>query len=203
MNAPPLLNATLAILMVLLAAFALWRIAMSRATGVRGDLETDLLVLAAAVAVGGLLESWARTLPRSVWTIVFAAAAVYFTVRAVSAWANPSARGRMLAHAGGSLLLVYAFAAGVAPSTLKGSTAGQYVMAGMPGMYVDQTIAYPALGLVGVLALVWYATTSITRLSPGADAAAASGGSLAPRSIEACRILIALTLAYAILGKLV
>lgn len=203
MNAPPLLNAALSILLVVVAAFALWRIAMSRAPGVRGDIENDLLVLAAAVAIAGLLENWARTLPRSAWSIVFAAAAVYFAVRALVVRASPRARGRMLSHTGGCLVLLYAFTAGVAPSTLKGSTAGQYTMAGMPGMYVDQTITYPALGLLCVLALVLHATTSVARLSPEAAAVSPSVRLLAPRSSEACRIVVTLTLAYAILGKLV
>lgn len=111
-------------------------------------------------------------------------------------------RARAAAHACGSAVLVYAFLAGVAPSTMKGSTAGSYVMAGMPGMIVDATVAFPALGLVCVAALTFYCVSVVAGLEPAEpDARPEPRAGFAPRSVEACRVLIAL--AYAILSKLV
>jgi hypothetical protein len=79
--------------------------------------------------------------------------------------ANPQA-GMSRTHAVGSLVLVYMSVAGVAPSTLHGTAAGENTMAGMPGMYVDTTIAFPAIGLICVAAMAFYAATSSSRLSP-------------------------------------
>jgi hypothetical protein len=121
----------------------------------------------------------------------------------------------------------------------------------MPGMIKDQTIALPALGLILVVALAFYAVAVVAQLSPepdteagggaaGADAARGGGprgavgaggkggkpgktaggargagarpaggaekagaAMLAPRSVEICRIVLVLVLAYAILSKLV
>ncbi len=247
MNAPPFLPVVLSLLMLAAAVYSLWRLAVARVLERAIDVEADLLHLAAGLAAAGLVSSWARTLPRDLWAVLFAAAAVYFAYRAWEAWDEPRARLVPAARAGLSGVFVYAFLAGVAPSTLHGSTAGQYTMAGMPGMIKDQTIALPALGLILVVALAFYAVAVVARLSPepdpepavgsagktataanaanvgkpGRTAAAAAAAKapaaksagnrpteastalLAPRSVEICRIVLVLVLAYAILSKLV
>jgi hypothetical protein len=201
-NAPAFLPATLSILMILVAAYALWRSCAAPTLALRTDIEIDVLLVCAAIAGAGLLSNWAHTLPRAAWTALFALGAVYFAVRTGFARADALVRGRSAAHALGCLVLLYMYAAGVAPSTLHGTTAGQYTMAGMPGMYVDTTVSYPALGLVCVVALVLYATASVARLGPLAQPAP-SARMFAPRSVQACRALLALCLAYGILSKLV
>ena len=52
------------------------------------------------------------------------------------------------ALATGCAIAVDMLLAGVAPSTINGSTAGYYPMAGMTDMYKDATITYPVLGIV-------------------------------------------------------
>jgi hypothetical protein len=112
-------------------------------------------------------------------------------------------------------VLVYTPLAGVAPSTLSGSTAGMVTMAGMPGMIVDSTERAPALGLLLVVAVIGGAVVLLYRLSAGAPACEPTTTALdpmdqpgplpplAPRLAGACRILMLVVIAYAILGKLV
>jgi hypothetical protein len=200
-NAPTFLPTAISALLILVAGYAAWRLLAGPALELRTDRETDVLLLLAGVAGAGLISSWAHTLPRTAWSILFALLACYLALRAATVRDQPPRRARFVAHAAGSLVLLYMFLAGVAPSTLHGSTAGEYVMAGMPGMYMDTTITYPAVGLVCVAAIAFYAATGLSRLST-ADAASAPSVA-APRSVEVCRIVIALALAYAILSKLV
>jgi hypothetical protein len=164
MNAPAWLSNLLSILMIALACYALWRLLIARAWGRAVDYEADALHLVAAIAAAGLISSWAHTLPRTAWLVVFAAAGVYFAVKAATGWADGSARWRFTGAFACCAVLVYAFAAGVAPSTLHGSTAGQYTMAGMPGMYMDQTEHFPALGLALVVALAFGAVVAVNRV---------------------------------------
>jgi len=209
-NAPTWLTGLVSTLMVFVAGYSLWRLAICRAWGRVTDYESDVLHLAVGIAGAGLVADWAHTLPRPVWTGLFIVGGVYFAVRTYRGWSDHVARAKLLAHTACCAILVYMFLAGVAPSTLSGSTAGQYTMAGMPGMIMDQTISYPTIGLVLVVGLCFYAVAVLNQMKPpGEDASAATdeadGGSLvlAPRSVDACRIVIVLVLAYAILTKLV
>lgn len=212
MNAPAWLSNLFSILMIALACYALWRLLIARAWGRAVDYETDGLHLLAGLAAGGLITSWARTLPRPAWAVVFVVVGIYFAVRAAQMWDEAGRRRRLLGGFGCCAVLVYAFTAGVAPSTLNGSTAGQHTMAGMPGMILDQTERFPALGLVFVVALAFAAVVVVNRAGsmPTAEQAAQVGGPkdgalgvLTPRVAEVCRVLLLLTLAYVILSKLV
>jgi hypothetical protein len=145
--------------------------------------------------------------------VVFAAAGAYFVVRLVRGWAEVGDRRRLFGGLGCCAVLVYMFAADVAPSTLHGSTAGEYTMAGMPGMTLDQTITYPSIGLIFVVGLAFAAVAvlngvgaSVPRPVPvigGPNDGAPDPRVLAPRSVQLCRVLLLLVLAYAILSKLV
>ncbi|HTJ68100.1 MAG TPA: DUF5134 domain-containing protein [Actinospica sp.] len=203
MNAPAFLPATFSVLLILIAAYTAWRLLAAPVLELRTDRETDALLLLASVAGTGLLSTWAHTLPRGAWTVLFAVASGYFAVRAATAGTDTARCARHAVHAVGSLVLVYMFLAGVAPSTLHGTTAGEYTMAGMPGMYVDTTITFPAIGLACVAAMAFYAATSLSRLSPAHSDATTVPNVFAARSIEVCRIVLVLILAYGILSKLV
>lgn len=215
MNAPPFLPVVLSVLMLVLAVYSAWRVGAARAWGRGTDLETELLHFAAGLAAAGLLSTWARTLPREVWAVLFAVAAVYFALRAARGWAEQTEVWRApLARAGVCAVLVYCFLAGVAPSTIHGSTAGQVTMAGMPGMIKDETVDLPALGLILAAALAFAAVAVVGRLSPETDGetavaappvAATPAGTvlLAPRSVALCRVALLIALAYAILSKIV
>lgn len=216
MNAPSWLSTLISLLMIAVAVYALWRLLIARIWERRIDYEADALNLAAGVAVAGLVSDWARTLPRAAWTVLFAAGGVYFVVRAVRAWERGPERRRLLGGVACCAVLVYMFLAGVAPSTLQGSTVGQVTMAGMPGMILDQTVSFPAIGLVFVVGLAFAAVFVVNRAGsrPVAkpartvvggpnDGARADHAVLAPRSVEICRVLLLLVFAYAILSRLV
>lgn len=213
MNAPSWLSTLISLLALGLAGYSLWRLLIFRTWNRSTDYESDTLNLLAGVAAAGLVSNWAHTLPRAVWTVLFALIGVYFAGRAVLAWSAADERRRLLGGAGCCAALLYMFTAGVAPSTLQGSTAGQYTMAGMPGMVMDQTVTYPAIGLIFVVAMAFGAVLLVNRagsMPAPAPAVPAVGGphdgavlALAPRSVLICRMLLLLVLAYAILSKLV
>lgn len=212
MNAPSWLTALISMLSLAVAGFALWRLLVARAWNRKIDYQGDILQLAAGVATAGIVASWARTLPRGVWAVLFAAAGVYFAVLLVRA----RMRGGSLLRPAGALgccaALVYMLTAGVGPSTLHGSTAGQYTMAGMPGMILDQTERFPALGLLFVVAAAFAAVFAVNRVGsmPKAEPVKAVGGPddgaplpLVPRAAHLSQVVLVLVFAYAILTKLV
>ena len=212
MNAPIWLSNLLSILALALAGFSLWRLLIARAWNRTTDYESDVLHLLAGIAAAGLISNWAHTLPHALWTGLFAAAGVYLLARAALVWDTVGERRRLLGGAACCAVLVYMFAAGVAPSTLNGSTAGQYTMAGMPGMIMDQTISYPSIGLILVVGMAFGAVVLVNRAGslPAPRPVAAVGGphdgapvALAPRSVLICRVVLLLVMAYAILSKLV
>lgn len=214
MNAPPFLPVALSTLMLLLVVYSAGRLGAARAWGRGTDVETDVTHLAAGLATAGLLSTWARTLPRDVWAVLFAVAALYFALRAAHGWAEQTEAWRApLGRAGVCAVLVYCFLAGVAPSTIHGSTAGQITMAGMPGMIKDETVDLPALGLILAAGLAFAAVAVVGRLSPETDGESAAAPAapatpagtalLAPRSVALCRVALLVVLAYAILSKIV
>lgn len=206
MNAPGWLTALVSMLMILVAAYSAWRLAISRLWNRGTDYESDILHFALGIAAAGMVASWARTLPRPVWTGLFIAGAVYFAVRAYRRWDDRGLRGKLLAQTSCCAIVVYMFLAGVAPSTIHGSSAGMYTMAGMPGMIVDQTITFPSIGLVFVVGLCFYAVAVLNGIKPLRETGETGAGAspiLAPRSVDVCRIVIVLVLIYAILTKLV
>lgn len=215
MNAPAWLPVILAALMLVIAGYTLWRIAMSRLLGVPSDLEHDVVVFLLSVATAGMLVRWMHVLRPGLWALLLAAAGAWFAVRAVRL-----GRGRAEARAGGAMRLasaatagcaigVYMLLAGVAPSTISGSTAGYYTMAGMSDMYKDTTITFPAVGIVLAVLLLCYAVASLDRISPSQDRIEVTSGDvsvtrvLAPRTLALCEVVIVLTMAYAIFAKLV
>lgn len=211
MNVPNWLSTLLSVLMVAVACYAFVRMMIAQGWRRTVDYETDGLLLLAGLATAGLLSNWARTLPRPVWTVLFAAAGIYLAVRAIRVRGDAAARGPLLGGLGCCVVLVYAFTADVAPSALHGSTAGAYTMAGMPGMIVDQTERFPALGLALAVLLAFAAVFAVNRAGsmPPAERPAVGGPQdgapalLAPRSVILCQVGLLLVLAVAILGKLV
>ncbi|MBR7834473.1 hypothetical protein KDL01_14455 [Actinospica durhamensis] len=212
MNAPNWLSTLLSIAMIAVACYALARMLIAQGWRRGVDYETDALLLLAGLATAGLISNWARTLPRPGWTVVFVAGGVYLAVRAARVWTDTRARRPLLGGLGCCAVLVYAFTADVAPSAIHGSTAGAYTMAGMPGMIVDQTERFPALGLALVVALAFASVVAVNRAGsmPQIEQGPAIGGPrdgapvpLSPRSVLLCHVALLLVLAFAILGKIV
>lgn len=214
MSAPAWLPPLLAALMLAVAAFLLWRLCVAVAFEYAVDLVADVFYIAAAVAVAGMLVAWMRTLAPGAWALVFTLASAWFAVRAVHARrvgdieTFRSAATNLLV----ALALVYMPLAGVAPSAIRGSSAGMYSMAGMPGMSRDTTIHLPALGLLLVVCALGYIVLVLDRLStvaPGAGVGAAAAQqhtarmTMTPRLFACCRILMLAIMAYDTLAKLV
>ena len=215
MNAPGWLPPILAAVMLLVAAYSLWRLAMARILGLTADLAHDAVVFLLSVATAGMLVSWMNVLRPGIWALLLGAVGVGFAAHAVRQRRSApkgatagSARVSLFA-AGGCAVAVYMLLAGVAPSTIKGSTAGYYTMAGMSDMYKDTTITFPALGVALCIVLLGYAVIALDRITAlpetaeRASTGVAGTRAFAPRSVTACEIAIVVTMAYAILAKLV
>ena len=219
MNAPAWLTVLVTVMALAVAVFFAWRLVVAGGFNRAIEPETDVFYAAVGLALAGMLARWMRVLPPGVWAVVFGCATVWFVVRCVRAHrvGDCGARGRYAFDAGVASVLVYMPVAGVAPSTLRGSTAGMVTMAGMPGMMVDSTEHAPALGLLLVLGVVGGAVVLLDRLSAArsvvSERVGAADGDLTdqaaplppllPRIAGACRILLLIVIAYAILGKLV
>lgn len=215
MNAPAWLPPLPAALMLAVAGFLLWRLIVAAAFDYATDPVADLFHIAAAVAVAGMLVTWMRTLPPGAWALLFAGAAAWFAVCASRArrLGDIGAAQRAATNLLVALALVYMPLAGVAPSTIRGSTAGMYSMAAMPGMSRDPTIHLPVLGLLIAVAALGYIVLQLDRLSTPAPSAAEFAGDeaerrtphavMTPRLFACCRILLLATMAYGTLAKLV
>ena len=210
MNAPAWLPPILAVAMLFITAYCLWRIAVARMLATSTDYANDAAVALLALATAGMLVHWMHVLTPGIWAALLAVAAV--TTLAVSALrrgARPA--GHVLTTAAGCAIGVYMLLAGVAPSTISGSTAGYYTMAGMTDMYKDTTIAFPAVGVVFAVVLAGYAVLALdgtSRPTATAGRPAITDSSvalpvLAPRSVAVCQVALAVVMAYAILAKLV
>lgn len=220
MNAPTWLIGVLAALLLAIMGFFVWRMAVARGWSRRADYPRDALYALAALAVAETQAKWLGILPRPVWAVTFGLAALAFAAAAVRAYRVAGGREgstwrRSAFDAGVALVMVYMFTAGVAPSTLSGSTAGMVVMAGMPGMIITNPVKYPTLGLALAVGLLAYVVVALDRFS-ASRAAVVDGGNqvdpmdrpgplplLAPRTAQACRMALALVMAYAIIAHLV
>jgi hypothetical protein len=208
MSAPAWLPPLLAALMLAVAGFLLWRLIVAAAFDYATDPVADLFHIAAAQAVAGMLVSWMRTLPPAAWAALFAVAAAWFAVCALRARrvGDTGSSQRAATNLMVAAVLVYMPLAGVAPSAIRGSSAGMYSMAGMPGMSRDTTIHLPALGLLLAAGALGYVVLLIERLSTAtpADAARGDGGVaqhtarsvMTPRLVACCRILLLAVMAY-------
>jgi hypothetical protein len=154
-----------------------------------------------------MLVHWMHVLTPGIWAALLA-------VAAVATLAASSRRGRVPITVAGCAIGIYMLLAGVAPSTISGSTAGYYTMAGMTDMYKDTTITFPAVGIVFAVVLAGYAVIALDGTSRPATAVeqpdiadipdpSAARPALAPRSVVVCQVALAVVMAYAILAKLV
>jgi hypothetical protein len=214
MNAPAWLPAILADVMLAIAAFSIWRIAMAGVLRAPTDLAHDAAILLLALATAGMLVRWMHLLSPGAWAVLLAATGVWLAAHAVQTHRRPEEVGAVPGSPRGSLAAaavcaigVYMLLAGIAPSTINGSTAGYYTMAGMAGMSKDNTITYPALGVAFAVVLLGFAVAALDRL-PRAPVETAPGDTgatraLAPRLFALSEVAIVVTMAYAILAKLV
>jgi hypothetical protein len=220
MNAPAWLPPILAVMMLAVTAYCLWRIAVARILETRTDYVADAALALLALANAGMLVHWMHALTPGIWATLLAVAALAILTDsalrsrrsegAQSAQAEATVRPRgTLVTVGGCAIGIYMLLAGVAPSTINGSTAGYYTMAGMTDMYRDTTITYPALGIAFAALLAGYAVKALDTTSRPLTAAEEPAGTpaahptLAPRSIAVCQATLAIVMAYAILAKLV
>jgi Domain of unknown function (DUF5134) len=83
MTGPAWLAPGLAVLMLLIAAASAARLLVSRLRGRRTERDTDALHIVMGLAMAGMLEPRLSPVSDVAWTAVFAAAAAWFTWRAV------------------------------------------------------------------------------------------------------------------------
>ena len=221
MNAPSWLPPILAAVMLVIAGYNIWRLAVSRIYGTRTDYQLDIAQLLLSVATAGMLVKWMNLATPGFWALILAIAGLWLLLRAtpqLQATSSQLGGTTRLSRAswvtaGGCAVAVYMLLAGVAPSTIQGSTAGEYTMAGMTDMYKDSTITYPTLGILLAVVLVVFAVAALDHVSrhdgpSGSSAQSAGSGDaigwlLAPRTSVLCGVALAVTMAYAILAKLV
>lgn len=223
MNAPAWLPPILAVLMLFVTAYCLWRIAVARLLETSTDYAEDAAVALLALATAGMLVHWMHVLTPGIWAALLAVAAA---ATLFAGTRRPRGSGHVPITVVGCAIGIYMLLAGVAPSTISGSTAGYYTMAGMTDMYKDTTITFPAVGIVLAVVLAGYAVIALDGTSRPAGAAEQSGTAdsagiadiadiadhgdpsaarpaLAPRSVAVCQVALAVVMAYAILAKLV
>jgi hypothetical protein len=199
---------------------------------VAADLESDALTGVLALAVAAMLVHWLDVLPQTAWIVALNLAGYWFAARLVLLprgslhRAAGRARARMaVVGTAGCAIAVYMRLAGVAPAG-RGTVNTSHVMAGMAGAAAgaaQSALALPGLGVVLAAVLCAYAITALNRVSSSSPAVlrpraaattgAAAGGPAGPagplqavlrseRAAELGRVLVAVTMAYAILAAL-
>jgi hypothetical protein len=155
----PWLSSTGALVMLALAALCAARLVLGVLRRTRLQWDTELLHLAMAAAMAGMLESRTAVLPGSVWLVLFAAGGAWFGWRWAAAARRSLTRqtvGHGLVHVGGCAAMVYMFL--VAPPATGAPAMADLIcgarMLGMPstgGGSVATPWALVALGLGGIL----------------------------------------------------
>ena len=173
------LAGSLAVLMIVIAAYCAGRIAVSRLRGRDTELDADALHVLMGVAMAGMLEPRLTHVPGTAWRAVFAGAAAWFAWQAIRARgrAAPARCAYPVPHAVESAAMVYMLLpAGSWPS---GHRAGM----AMPGMSQGATAGNPALTLVLALFMLGYVLWAIDRLAwlSRAMAAATAQGAVTSR----------------------
>jgi hypothetical protein len=227
MAGPAWLTAGLASLMLLIAVSSASRLAIWRLRGRHTDPDIDALHVLMGVAMAGMLRPGLGSVPDPAWTGVFAAAAAWFTWRAVGARTRRRARGHNIAHRAPHAVecgaMIYML--------LPGRTASHGQAMVMPGMS-GPAAANPAVALVLALFMLGYilwttdhlATMSRTRtavtlnrlqaatpgqrtftvLAPGQTTSSANlaAAALAPRLAAGHKIAMILAMGYMLISML-
>jgi uncharacterized protein DUF5134 len=169
-SGPAWLTGSFAVLMVVIAAYCICRLAVARLRGRDTELDTDGLHVLMGAAMAGMLEPRLAAVPGVAWRAVFAAAAAWFAWQAI----RPAGRAgcarcaHPAPHAVECAVMVYMLAP--VGSWPGGHGPGMT----MPGLNQGATAGNPALTLVLALFMLGYvlwATDRLARLSRAGAAA--------------------------------
>jgi Domain of unknown function (DUF5134) len=220
---PAWVTALLAVLMLLIAAASVVRLAMWRLSGRDAEPEADTLHVFMGTAMAGMLEPRFGLLPDKVWEAVFAAAAAWFAWRTIRERVGRH-RASRAGHTGGAGCMqpaAHSVECGAMIYMLvPGEAAGH--RSAMPGMGMGGTsgsAANPALALIFVLFMVGYIFWIADRLAnqsrsksvglsgrvegeqqaDGPDGRGTNAGTLAPRLAACSKIAMSFAMGYMLL----
>jgi hypothetical protein len=190
--------------MVLIAVVGVARLLVSRLRGRRTERDTDALHIVMGLAMAGMLEPRLSPVPDVAWTAVFAAAAAWFTWRAIRVRVRRRA-GRWncvnpAPHVVECAAMMYML--------LPARTAGHGPAMAMPGMSIPPS-ANPAIALLLALFMLGYIVWTADQVTARSRASAPTiserhalvsdgpgqGGSLAPGAADGPSNLTAVVLA--------
>ena len=227
---PAWLTYTAAALAVIVAAYSITRTVALRHLPGPADFETDAADAILALAVVAMLVRWMDAIPHVAWIVALNLTGYWFALRLFRNPRSPRAvpgaaaggdrTAYLLANTAGCAIGVYMLLAGVVPPATGATVTTSHVMVGMNGMPAGSAatkIALPALGMLFVVVLTVYATVALNRVStmvpgragPTPDPLIAGSVARNVRSVvvsastvDICRIVLALIMAYLIVANL-
>jgi hypothetical protein len=207
MAGPSWLAGAFAAVMIVTAAYAASRLAVSRLRGRSTELDADVLHAVMGAAMAGMLVPRLDPLPDSAWMAVFGIAAGWFGWRAVRAirarGTGPSGGSRCrfpVPHLIECVAMLYMLLAVHGPRPVRGGPA--MAMPGM-GAGAGPAAGFPALALVLALFMAGYLVWTTDRLATLARARTAVAGrggtALAPKLAACGKIAMSATMGYMLL----
>ena len=213
MASPAWLTAIFAAASLAVAVYCSGRLAVARRWHRPTELDTDGAHVIMGVAMAGMLVSGLRTLPSTIWEVVFAAAAVWFGYRMLQArrgaQSSPWRSSHPLPHLVECAAMVFMFlilpaAAGAATSSVSmtmTATESRFSFLTLPlAVYLFGYVVW--LGdrvTLHVPALAIAAPAEDTRPAIGSGSGsgfAAAQSYLAPRCAAICKITMGITMGY-------
>jgi Domain of unknown function (DUF5134) len=165
---PAWLSASLASLMLFIAASSAGRLTIWRLRGRQTEPDTDGLHVLMGVAMAGMLEPRLSPVPYTAWLAVFAAGAAWFTWQAVRTRTRSQARGRTSGHRAPHAVEC----AAMIYMLLPGRPASHGPAMAMPGMS-GPAAANPAVALILALFMLGYILWTADQLATLSRARAA------------------------------
>ena len=215
MGGPAWLTAIFAAASLAVAVYCAGRLVVARRGHRPTELDTDGAHVIMGVAMAGMLVSGLRTLPSTIWEVVFAAAAVWFGYRMLQArrgaQSSPWRSSHPLPHLVECAAMVFMFlilpaAAGAATSSVSmtmTATESRFSFLTLPlAVYLFGYVVW--LGdrvTLHVPALAIAAPAGDTRPAIGSGSGFGSGSVatqsyLAPRCAAICKITMGITMSY-------
>jgi hypothetical protein len=208
MGGPTWLTAIFAAASLAVAVYCAGRLVAARRWRRPTELDTDGAHVVMGVAMAGMLASGLRTLPSTIWEVVFAAGAAWFGYRMLQARRgvrpSPWRSSHPLPHLVECAAMVFMFL------ILPASAAGKAIAGGMAMTATESRFSFLTLPLALFLFgyVVWLGDR-VTLHAPALATATAPAGSgpgipspaparpyLAPRCAAGCKITMGITMGY-------
>ena len=223
MTGPPWLAVLLAVVMLLIAAGSVARLALWWLRGRAAEPEADALHVLMGAAMAGMLEPTISPVPDPAWLVSFVAAAAWFAWRAIRARGRnqvvggrrPAPRNWRCAHPAPHSVESAAMVYMLIPAASVGHGPGMV----MPGMTGAAPAANPAVVLLLALFMLGYIVWTADRMTTQSRERAAPTGcsparsaepvsdeaapaALAPRAAACSKIAMSLAMGYMLLMML-